>query len=435
MSNPATHPLHSNRPAPRASIEDIVPYDVAAIRKDFPILERVVHGKPLIYLDNAATTQKPRRMIDALSGYYSNYNANIHRGIHTLAEEATAAYEATRRKVARFIGSPATEQVIFTRNTSESLNLLATALGNREVGEGDEILLTEMEHHSNLVPWFMLAERKKARVRHIPLGKDGQLDLDRLDSLVTPRTRIVSVVHVSNVLGTINPITEIVRRVRAKSDAFVIVDAAQSAPHVPLDVEELGADFVAFSAHKMLGPTGVGVLWGKLHHLQAMDPYMGGGEMIRQVNLDSATWNDVPWKFEAGTPNIADVVAFGAAIDYLTELGVDRIHRHETQLVAYTMKRLQELGCVTMYGPKNPEDRGGVVAFNIKDVHPSDLSTILDHYGVAIRAGHHCAQPLMKILNVAGTARASFYLYNTREEIDTFIEAVVEARKYFGFGS
>jgi len=435
MSDPLARPVKSVRPGTTASIEDMVPYDVNTLRADFPILERLVHGKRLVYIDNAATTQKPKCVIDALVGYYSKYNANVHRGIHTLAEEATAAYEATRKKVARFIGSPEIQQVVFTRNTTESLNLLATALGNREVGEGDEILLTEMEHHSNLVPWFLLAERKRAKIRHIPLGGDGKLDLDRLDSLLSKRTKIVSIVHVSNVLGTINPVSEIARRVKEKTNAFVIIDAAQSVPHIAVDMKELGADFVAFSAHKMLGPTGVGVLWGKLDLLETMDPYMGGGEMIRQVKLDSATWNDVPWKFEAGTPNIADVIAFGAAVDYLAQVGVDRVHQHETMLAGYTMNRLAELGYVTLYGPKSPEDRGGVVAFNVDDVHPSDLSTILDHYGVAIRAGHHCAQPLMRILNVSSTARASYYLYNDKEEIDTFIEAIAEARKYFGFGT
>ncbi len=431
MSNPASHPAQPVSPARSASIEEIAPYDVSGLREDFPILERVVHGQRLVYLDNAATTQKPRSMIDALTGYYTTFNANVHRGIHTLAEEATAAYESTRKKMARFIGADDPQQIVFTRNTTESLNLLASSLGNRHVNEGDEILLTEMEHHSNLVPWFLLAKRKKARIRHIPITGDGKLDLSKLDSLLTARTKIVSVVHVSNVLGTINPIQEIARRAK-NAGAFMIVDSAQGVPHLPVNVQELGADFVAFSAHKMCGPTGVGVLWGKPELLDALDPYMGGGEMIREVRLDSATWNHVPWKFEAGTPNIADVVAFAAAIDYLEKIGMDRVHRHETRLTGYAMTRLRDLGYITIYGPENAEDRGGVVAFNVKDVHPHDLSTILDHYGVAIRAGHHCAQPLMRLLDVSATARASFYLYNDKSDIDRFVDALVEARKYFG---
>ncbi len=406
--------------------------DVAAIRADFPILRRRVHGKPLVYLDSAATTQKPRAVIDALAGYYENYNANVHRGIHTLAEEATAAFEGTRRRVARFIGAADPRQVVLTRNTTEGINLVASALGNRIVGEGDEILLTQMEHHSNLVPWFMLAERKGARIRHIPITPDGHLDLGALDSLLTPRTRFVSLVHISNVLGTINPVEEIARSAKAVG-ARVVLDAAQSAPHLPLRVESLGADFVCFSAHKMLGPTGVGVLWGRREELEAMDPWMGGGEMIRSVELDHATWNDLPWKFEAGTPNIADVAAFGAAIDYLDAVGLDRVHAHSVRLAEHLIGRLRELGCATIYGPANAEERGGVVAFNIRDVHPHDLSTILDHYGIAIRAGHHCAQPLHKILGVTGTARASFYIYNDIAELDTLVDAIREARKYFGY--
>jgi cysteine desulfurase/selenocysteine lyase len=406
--------------------------DVASLRRDFPILARPVHGRRLVYLDNAATTQKPQAVIDAVSGYYAKYNANVHRGIHTLAEEATAAYEATRGRVARLLGEDNPRQVVFTRNTTESINLVASAWGEKHIGEGDEILLTEMEHHSNLVPWIMLARRKGAKLRHIPITPDGKLDLSTLDLLLTRRTRLVSLTHLSNVLGTINPVAEIALRAR-RMGAAVLVDAAQSVPHIPVQVDHLGADFVAFSAHKMLGPTGVGVLWGRTEALEAMDPYMGGGEMIREVKLDSATWNDIPWKFEAGTPNIADVVAFATAIDYLMNLGMERVRRHEVELTRYALERLHALGHITVYGPQAAEERSGVVTFNDADIHPHDLATILDHHGVAVRAGHHCAQPLMRILGVVATARASFYVYNDTDDIDILIEALKEARRYFGF--
>ena len=408
------------------------PLDVAAVRKDFPILSRPVHGQRLVYLDNAATTQKPQAVIDAISSYYAKYNANVHRGIHTLAEEATAAYEATRGRVAAFLGGTNPRQIIFTRNTTESLNLVAAAWGEKNIGAGDEILLTQMEHHSNLVPWILLAKRKGAKLRHIPITADGRLDLSTLDDLLTRRTRLVSLTHLSNVLGTINPVAEIAQRAHSVG-ALVCVDAAQSVPHIPVRVEELGVDFLAFSAHKMLGPTGVGVLWGRPDILDAMDPYMGGGEMIREVKLDSATWNDVPWKFEAGTPNIADVVAFSTAMDYLMAIGMDNVRRHEVELTAYALDRLRALGHVTLYGPESAEARSGVVTFNDCDIHPHDLATILDHHGVAVRAGHHCAQPLMRVLGVVATARASFYLYNDRDDVDVLIDGLGEARRYFGY--
>ena len=407
------------------------PIDVPRVRRDFPILKRLVHGKRLVYLDNAATTQKPKSVIEALSGYYEHYNANVHRGIHTLAEEATAAYEATRGKVAQLLGGTSPHQVVFTRGATESLNLLAFGWGEKFIREGDEILLTEMEHHANLVPWIMLAKRKGAVLRHIPLTPEGQLDLSTLDDLLTPRTKIVSLTQQSNVLGTINPVAEIAERAH-KVGAVVAVDGAQSVPHLPLSVEQMGIDFLAFSAHKMLGPTGVGVLWGKVDHLEAMEPTQGGGEMIREVSFDSASWNNVPWKFEAGTPNIADVVAFSAAIEYLLEIGLDKIRRHDKELLGYAMEQLRGLGNVTLYGPPSPEQRSGVLAFNDHAIHPHDLSTILDHHGVAIRAGHHCAQPLMKVLGVSATSRASFYIYNDRDDVDVFIDAIRQARKYFG---
>ena len=410
------------------------PLDARALRKDFPILSRPVHGKRLVYLDNAATTQKPQQMIDALVSYYSKYNANVHRGVHTLAEEATAAFEATRGKVARLIGAKSTQQIVFTRNTTESLNLVAASWGGKNLKAGDEILLTQMEHHSNLVPWMMVANKTGAKVRHIPVTPDGRLDLGALESLLTAKTRLVSLVHVSNVLGTINPVAEIADLAH-NVGALVVVDGAQSVPHMPVDVAELGCDLFAFSAHKMLGPTGVGVLWGRTEILDGMDPYMGGGEMIREVRLDSVTWNDLPWKFEAGTPNIADVVAFGAAIDYLLDLGMDTVRRHEVELTRYTLERLAPLHHLTLYGPPEASDRAGVVTFNDHDIHPHDLATILDHHGVAVRAGHHCAQPLMRILGKVATARASLYIYNDTDDVDQLVVALREARKYFGFAN
>lgn len=434
MNNSALDPAPASA-APRAPavIEEVQPsLDFPDVREDFPILRRLVHGRRLVYLDNAATTQKPRAVIQALSGYYENYNANVHRGIHTLAEEATAAYESTRRKVAQFIGSPDWRQVIFTRNTTEGINLLASTLGEARVGEGDEILLTQMEHHSNLVPWILLARRKGARVRHIPVTPGGRLDLEAFEAMLNERTRIVSLMHISNVLGTVNPVAEIAARARA-AGAAVIVDAAQSAPHLPLNVEALGADFVCFSSHKMVGPTGVGVLWGRREALEALPPYMGGGEMIQNVDWEAATWNELPWKFEAGTPNIADVVAFGSAIDYLANLGMSRVHAYVARLTDYAIERLAELKGIRIFGPPPGEERGAVSAFALPDLHPHDLSSILDHQGIAIRAGHHCAQPLHRLLGVSASARASFYFYNDKTDVNALIEAIQESRRLFGF--
>jgi cysteine desulfurase/selenocysteine lyase len=405
-------------------------FDVAAIRKDFPILKRLVHGKRLVYLDNAATTHKPHMFLDALCVYFNTMNANIHRGLHTLAEESTAAYEGCRRTVAGLLGGVDERGVVFTRNATESINLVAQAWARPRLRAGDEILLTEMEHHSNLVPWIMLARQTGAVLRHVPVRDDGHLDLDALPRLLTEKTRLVSVIHASNVLGTINPVRRIADAAHAVG-AAVLVDAAQSVPHMPVDVAALGCDFLAFSAHKMLGPTGVGVLVAKPETLEAMDPFLGGGEMIREVYLDRATWNDVPWKFEAGTPNIAGVVAFAASIDYLRRLGLDAVRAHEVQLTRYALERLGALGFLTLYGPADAEARGGVVAFNDSHIHSHDLSTILDRRGIAIRAGHHCAQPLMRRLNVPATARASFYIYNDRDDIDALVEGLKEARRYF----
>ena len=404
--------------------------DVARVRKDFPILDRKVYGKPLVYLDNAATSQKPRQVIDALVDYYENYNANIHRAVHCLGEEATAAYEAARAKVAKFINAPSPECVIFTRNTTEAINLVAYTWGRENVREGEEILLTQMEHHSNLIPWQRLAAEKGATVRYIELTDTQTLALDGLENLFDARTRIVAMPHVSNSLGTINPVEKIAKEAQRNGVAF-LVDGAQGAPHLPVDVQAIGCDFYAFSAHKMLGPTGVGVLYARQELLEEMEPFLGGGEMIRKVTFEGATWNDLPWKFEAGTPNIADVIAFGAAIDYLNGLGMDNVREHEIEITEYALSRLGQFDDITLYGPPDPRERGGVVSFNFGDLHPHDIGTVLDRHGVAIRAGHHCTQPLMRTLGISGTARASFYVYNTLEEVEVLVEALEAARDFF----
>lgn len=406
--------------------------DVARLREDFPILKRQVNGKRLVYLDNAATSQKPNQVIDALSHFYRTSNANIHRGIHTLAQEATKAYEDTRKAVARFLGGVDPHGVVFTRGTTESLNLLAYAWGRHHIGQGDEILLTEMEHHSNLVPWIILSKEKGAVLKHIPVQDDGTLRMEALPGLLSRRTRLVSVMMVSNALGTINPVDEIAAAAR-KVGALVVLDCAQAAPHLPLDVKNLDADFVAFSGHKMLGPTGVGVLYGTPELLRAMEPFHGGGEMIREVYLDHATWNEVPHKFEAGTPNFADVAAFSAALEYLERTGMEAIRAHEIELTHYAMDQLRKIPSLRLLGPEDPSLRSGVVSFVDQDLHPHDLSQVLDQNGVAIRAGHHCAQPLMRRFNTVATARASFYLYNDKDDVDVLVESIRMARKYFGF--
>jgi len=404
-------------------------FDVEAVRKDFPILQRQVHGKPLVYLDNAATTQKPRQVIQALVDYYETYNANIHRGLHKLAEEATGAYEAARAKVAGFIKAPESRAVVFTRNATEALNLVAYAWGHQHLNPGDEVVLSVMEHHSNLVPWQLIAKERGATVRYVDIDEDGRLRRDQLESFIGPKTKAVSLVHASNVLG-INPVAEVAAMAH-RYGAIMVVDGAQSVPNMPVDVAELGCDFLAFSGHKMLGPTGIGVLWGRPELLEEMGPFLGGGEMISRVTLDGATWNDVPWKFEAGTPNIADAIALGAAVDYLEALGMESVRAHEKALVEYALERLADVPEVKVYGPDSAAERGGVVTFNFGDVHPHDLGQVLDTHGVAIRAGHHCAQPLMRRLDCVATARASFYLYNTKAEIDVFIEALQAAGRYF----
>ncbi len=410
---------------------DMTPLDTAAIRAQFPILEREVHGNPLVYLDNAATTQKPQAVIDSLTSYYSTMNANIHRGLHTLAEEATAAYEGVRQQVAELIGAASHREVVFTRNTTESLNLLAYTLGAR-LQPGDEIVLSAAEHHSNLVPWQLVAQRTGAVLRFIELNDDQQIDVDTARAAITPNARIVSVVHISNVLGSITPIAEISQMAR-EVGASMIVDAAQSAPHIAVDVDDLGVDFMAFSSHKMLGPTGVGVLWGRRELLADLDPFLGGGEMISVVTREESSWAALPHKFEAGTPNIADVIAFGAAIQFLNAVGMDAVAAHDADLTAYAVERMSRLEGLDIYGPADPSERSAVVAFNYRDIHSHDIATILDRSGIAVRAGHHCAQPLMRTLGVPATARASFYLYNERSEVDALIDGLLEAGERFGF--
>ncbi len=404
--------------------------DVTRIRQDFPILSRTVHGKPLVYLDNAATTQKPRQVIDALSDYYRRYNANIHRGLHALSEEATAAYEAVRERTARFLKAPGADHIVFTRNATEAINLFTNAWGRANLRLGDEILLTEMEHHSNLVPWQLIAKATGATLAFIKVTDDGRLDLASFKALLNARTKVVAVTQMSNVLGTINPIDEIIRAAH-QQEALVLIDGAQSVPHLPVDVRQMDCDVLVCSAHKMLGPTGVGVLYAKRELLERMDPFLGGGEMISDVQLTSSTWNEVPWKFEAGTPNIADVIAFGEALAYLERLGMANIRAHELEITVYALKQLSALDGVTLYGPRDVQARGGVVSFNLDGLHPHDVGTVLDAEGVAVRAGHHCAKPLMRRMGLAATVRASFYLYNTKDEVDRLVEAIRATQAFF----
>ncbi len=406
--------------------------DVADIRQDFPILARQVHGKPLIYLDSGASSQKPLAVIETMDHYYKTYHANVHRGVYEISEEATSAMEKARVKVARFINAKHSRQIIFTRNTSESINLVAYSWGWANVHADDLIIVTEMEHHSNLVPWQLLAQRTGARLEFIPLTDDGQLRLDVYKQLLAQGPKMVAFTAMSNVLGTINPTRAMIAQAHAVG-ALTLVDAAQSVPHMPVDVQELDVDFLAFSGHKMLGPTGVGVLYGKRALLEEMPPFMGGGSMIRTVHLRESTWADLPAKFEAGTPAIAEIIGLGAAVDYLNALGMDHIQRHEQELTAYAMKQLQTIPDLTIYGPEVSK-RGGVISFTLGEIHPHDLASILDQEaGVAVRAGHHCAQPLMERYNLTATARASFYVYTQPSEIDALVEGLQKARQIFQF--
>ena len=406
-------------------------FDPREIRKDFPILDRQVYGKPLVYLDNAATSQKPRQVIEALTDYYQRYNSNVHRGVHALSVEATERYEEARQKVADFIHAPAAESIIFTRNTTEAINLVAYSWALKNLQPDDEIVVSEMEHHSNLVPWQMVAQQTGVRLCFIPVGEHGALDLSSLDTIINRRTRLVSVVSVSNFLGTINPVETIRDRAR-QVGALLMVDGAQSVPHMPTNVAELDCDFLAFSGHKMLAPTGIGVLYVKPSVLETLEPFLRGGEMVREVWFDHATWNDIPNRFEAGTPDIADTIALGAAIDYLQALGMESVRKHEIESTAYALERFKEIEEMDILGPRDAESRGGLVAFALGDVHPHDVGTLLDSYGIAIRAGHHCVMPMHRKLELAASSRASFYVYNTHEDIDTLVLGLKKALDYFG---
>ncbi|OQP12107.1 UNVERIFIED_ORG: cysteine desulfurase /L-selenocysteine selenide-lyase (L-alanine-forming) [Anoxybacillus amylolyticus] len=401
--------------------------NVNEIRALFPILHQQVNGHPLVYFDSAATSQKPLPVIETLDRYYREYNSNVHRGVHTLGTKATDAYEGAREKVRRFLNAQSAQEIIFTRGTTAALNLVAASYGRANVKEGDEIVITYMEHHSNLIPWQQLAKQTGATLKYIPLQEDGTIDLRDVEAAITKAAKIVAIAHVSNVLGTINPVREIAR-IAHERGAVVVVDAAQSAPHMKVDVQELDCDFLALSGHKMCGPTGIGVLYGKKKWLEQMEPIEFGGEMIDFVELYDSTWKELPWKFEGGTPIIAGAIGLGAAIDFLEQVGLDAIAAHEHELAQYALERMADIEGVTVYGPK---ERAGLVTFNIDGVHPHDVATVLDAEGIAIRAGHHCAQPLMKWLGVTATARASFYLYNTKEEIDAFIAALQKAKEYF----
>lgn len=406
-------------------------FDVESIQADFPILAREVRpGVPLVYLDSAATSQKPRQVIEAMDAYYRSSNANIHRGIHVLAETATAAYEGARQRVAEFVGATKPLEIIFTRNTTEAINLVAHSWGRTNLKRGDIILLTEMEHHSNLVPWQMLAAEKDLRLEFIPVTEDGLLDMEVYRKLLELNPRLVAFVHMSNVVGTINPAKEIAELAKA-AGAVTLVDSAQSVPHLPVNVTELGIDFMAFSSHKMCGPTGLGVLYGREELLEAMPPFLGGGDMIKRVALRSFVANELPHKFEAGTPAIAEVIGLGAAVDYLNEIGMEVVAEHEKALIAYAIERLEEVPGVWVFGPP-AEKKGGVAAFTFEGVHPHDVSQILDAHGVAVRAGHHCAMPLHEKFNIAATARASFYVYNREKDVDRLIEGLYKVKEIFG---
>ncbi len=404
--------------------------DTTAIRKDFPILSREVYGKPLVYLDNAATSQKPTQVIQALVEFYEKYNSNIHRGVHALSMEATDRYEEARQKCADFIGSPSTTGVVLVRNTTEAINLVAQTWARSNIGPGDEILISEMEHHSNLVPWQKVAQDQGAVLRFMPLTPEQTIDLSNLDNLLTSRTKLLTLNHMSNVLGTINPVKQLIEAAH-RVGAKVLVDGAQSVPHLKVDVKDLDCDFLAYSGHKMLGPTGIGVLYVKEEVIEDMEPFLRGGEMVRQVWDDRATWNDLPLRFEAGTPNIADTIALGAAIDYLNALGMDNVREHEIAITDYALNAFQELEEVKVFGPRDMTQRGGIISFYCDFVHPHDIGTMLDREGIAIRTGHHCAMPLMGKLSVPATARASFYIYNTEEEVDLLVSTVKGILKYF----
>lgn len=405
----------------------MVKKEIQSIRKDFPILSRKVNGKPLVYFDNAATSQKPQQVIDAISGYYQKHNANVHRGIHTLAEEATELYEGVRKKVARFINAKSEREVIFVRNATEAINLVVYAWGRR-LKSGDEVITSIMEHHSNFVPWQQLCHERGAALKILDIGDDGTLDVKEFEKLLSKNTKLVAVNWVSNVLGTLNPVKEIAGAAHVEG-ALVLVDGAQRAPHMPIDVQKEGFDFLAFTGHKMLGPMGIGVLWAREEILEEMNPFLFGGEMVKRVTSEGTVFNDLPWKFEAGTPNVGGAVGLGAAIDYLSQIGMEQVRAHGGQLTAYGLERLGQIEGLKVYGPLDPKKRGSLITFNVGGIHPHDLATVLDQEGIAVRSGQHCAGPLHERLGAPATVRASFYLYNTKEEIDRLAEGIEEAKK------
>ena len=405
--------------------------DVPAIKADFPILQRSVRGKPIVYLDSTATSQKPRQVIDATADFYSRYNANVHRAIYELGEEATRAYEGARENVAAFIRAKSANEIVFTKSTTEALNLVAYGWGIKgPLREGDEIVGTVMEHHSNHVPWHFVRDHKGVVLKYVGVTDDGRLRIDEYDGLITKRTKLVTVAHVSNVLGTINPVKEIAKRAH-EVGAICVVDAAQSVPHMPVDVQDIGCDFLAFSGHKMLGPTGIGILYGRSEVLEAMEPLLGGGEMIREVHLGSSAWADVPAKFEGGTPNIAGAIGLGAAVDYLGVLGMDAVREHEVDMTRYAVERLATVPGLRLFGPDDVRARGGVASFTLEAAHPHDIASILDVEGICIRSGHHCAQPLMDRFEVSATARASFYVYNDPADVDRLVDGLNRVREVF----
>ncbi|MDF2607524.1 MAG: cysteine desulfurase, SufS subfamily [Bacillales bacterium] len=401
--------------------------NVNEIRKLFPILDQEVNGKKLVYLDSGATSQKPIQVIETIEKYYKEYNSNVHRGVHTLGTKATDAYENAREKVRKFINAKSSKEIIFTKGTTTALNMVAQCYGSMVLKEGDEIVITHMEHHANIIPWQQLAKKTGATLKYIPLTDDCSISLENVRATVTPNTKIVAMMYVSNVLGAINPIKEVTKFAH-ENGAVMVVDGAQSAPHLKVDIQDLDVDFYAFSGHKMCAPTGIGVLYGKQEHLEKMEPFEFGGEMIDFVHLYESTWKELPWKFEAGTPIIAGAIGLGAAIDFLEEVGLENIEKHEHMLVQYAMEKVESIEGFTYYGPKH---RAGILTFNLNDVHPHDVATVLDMEGIAVRAGHHCAQPLMRWLNVSATARASFYLYNTTEDVDAFVDALHKTKEYF----
>jgi cysteine desulfurase/selenocysteine lyase len=409
-----------------------LPYDVEAVRADFPILQQEHHpGVPLVYLDNAASSQKPLSVINAIDNYYRNYNANVHRGIHKLSEQATEAYEGARVKIRKFINAASKREIIYVRGTTEGINLVASTWGRANLNAGDVVISTQMEHHSNIVPWQILAAEKGFKVRYVPVLPDGSLDMDAYAAMLREgRVKLVTAMHVSNVLGTVNPIAEMARMAH-EAGALILADGAQAVPHMPVDVQALDVDFYTFSGHKMLGPTGSGALYGKRDLLEAMPPWLGGGDMISRVSLDGSTWNDLPYKFEAGTPSIAEAIGLGAAIDYLSALGIEKIHTHEQIMTAYALERLSEVPGLTLYGLTDPAKKGAVASFTMQGIHAHDLAQLLDEQGIAVRAGHHCAQPLHECMNLQATARASFYLYNTPAEVDRLVDALYWAKGKF----